>query len=132
VGVRVEEADEEEGHVVLPGDPAKRREVGHGNDVAVAVLLVADLELAEVGLVVHVPAEDDGAEAEALARDGQELLLRHQLASQDAIDVDARHLDRPVVFEELGEGLDGDLREVLVGHDGAGGGGGKEEKLELN
>lgn len=121
MGVRVEEADEEEGYVVLPRDPAKGREVGHGDDVAVAVLLVADLELAEVGLVVHVPAEDDGAEAEALARDGQELLLRHQLASQDAIDVDARHLDCPVVSEELGEGLDGDLGEVLVGHGGAGG-----------
>ena len=79
---------------------------------------------------MHVPTEDDGAEAEALARDGQKLILCHQFASQDAIDVDARHLDRVVSHEEPGEGLDGDLGDVLVGHDWVGEGGGKEEKLE--
>ena len=38
LGFGVEEADEEEGDVALPGDPAKGAEVGNGEHVAVAVL----------------------------------------------------------------------------------------------
>ena len=46
-----------------------------------------------VELVVGVPAEDDVAEAEALFERGQELVARHVLAAQDAVDVEDADLD---------------------------------------
>lgn len=122
VRVRVVERDEEEGHVVLPGNAAEGRQVRDGNQVAVAVFLVGDAQLAEVGLVVHVPAEDDAAEAKAVFCNGQELLLGHQLAAQHAVDVEAGDLDGDIVLEELGQRLE---RHGLVGHGGGGGGGGR-------
>ena len=102
-------ADKEKGHVVLPGDAAEGGQVGNGEHVAVAVFCVGHLELVQVRLVVHVPAEDDGAEAEAVRGDGQELFLGHELAAQDAVDVEAGQLDAIVVLEEPREGVDGDF-----------------------
>ena len=106
-GVGLEEADEKEGHIVLPGDAPERGEIRYGDHVAVAVLLVADPELLEIGGVVHVPAEDDAAEPKAGLGNGQEFLLLHQLAPQDAVDVDAGELDLVIVFQELWQALQG-------------------------
>lgn len=123
VRVRVVERDEEEGHVVLPGDAAERRQVRHGDQVAVAVLLVGHAQLAEVRLVVHVPPEHDAAEPEPVGRDREELLLGHQLAAQHPVHVDAGDLDGDIVLEQLGQRCDG---HGLVGHGGGGAGGERE------
>jgi len=70
---------------------------------------------------VHVPAEDNTAEAKAFFRDAEKLLLRHELAAQHAIDVYAGDLDGLVILEELGEGLGCDFGGVFgVGHGGDG------------
>ena len=58
-----------------------------------------------VRLVVHVPAKDDGAEAEAGLGDGEELFLGDDLAAEDAVDVEAGELDAVVVLEQLGQVL---------------------------
>lgn len=118
LGVGIKEADEKEGYVVLPGDAPVGGEVGHGNDVAIAILGVADLELLEVGLVVHVPAKDDGAEAKASLSDGEELGLGHQLAAQNAIDVNTADLDGGVILEQLGQARDGDFGGLRRRHCG--------------
>jgi hypothetical protein len=110
VGVGVQEADEEEGHVALPGDATEAGEVWDGEKVAVAIPGVADSKFARVRLVVHVPTKDDRAEAEARLGNGQELLLGDKLAAQLAVDVDSGELDLVVVLEELRQSLDGDLR----------------------
>lgn len=107
-GVGVVEGDEEEGHIILPRYASEGAQVGDGDEIAVSILLVADLELLEVGLVVHVPAEDDGAEAEAVLGYAEELLLRDELAAELAVDVEAGELDGGVIFEEGGEGVEGD------------------------
>ena len=107
--IRIPEADQEERHVVLPGDAPEAAEIGHRDEISIAVLLVADLELLEIHLVVHVPAEHDGAEAEAVGGDGQEFLLGHQLAAQHAVDVDGGHFDFGVILEERGESIERDL-----------------------
>lgn len=109
VRIRVVEADEEEGHIVLPGNAPEAAEIGHGDDVPVAVLLVADLELIYIRGVVHVPAEDDGAEAKATRGNGEKLLLGHELASELAVDVYTGEFDGIVIFQELGQALDRDL-----------------------
>ena len=107
VGVGVVEGDEEEGDVVLPGNAAERGQIRHGDQVAVAVLLVGHAEFAEVGLVVHVPAEDNTAETKAVFCNGQELLLGHELATQHAVHVDTGDLDCGIVLEQLWQRLDG-------------------------
>ena len=109
VGIGIEETDEEEGHVVLPRYPPEAGEVGDSDDVTVAVLLVGDLELANVGHVVHVPAEDDRAEAKACSGNGEELLFGDQLAPQDTVDIDAGELDAVVILEQGGQGVNSDL-----------------------
>ena len=101
------EGDEEEGDIVLPGDAAEGGQVGDSDQVAVAVPLVGDAEFLEVGLVVHVPAKHDAAEAKAIFCYGQELLLGHQLAAQHTIHVDTSHLDRDIVLQQLWQRLDG-------------------------
>ena len=58
---------------------------------------------------MHIPAEDDRAEPEAVGGDGQKLLFRHELATEHAINVDAGHFDFGVILEELGERLDSNL-----------------------
>lgn len=62
---------------------------------------------------MHVPAEDDGAEAEAGAGNGEELLLGDELAAQDAVDVEAGQLDAGVGFEQARQRIWRDL----FGHD---------------
>lgn len=71
---------------------------------------IADLQFLVVGLVVHVPAKDNAAEAEARLGDGQELLLGHELASDLAIDIGAADLDAGVIFEQFSEVV---VRELL-------------------
>lgn len=112
VRVWVEEADEEERRVVFPRYSAEGLEVWNSNEVPVAILLVADSQLFEVGLVVHVPTEDDGAEAKASFSYGEKLLLGDQLATQDAIDINAGQLDAVVIGQDRGQGLDGDVPAV--------------------
>lgn len=56
---------------------------------------------------MHVPAENDGAEAEARGRDGEEFVLGDQLAAQYAVCVDAGELDVVVVLEDAGERVEG-------------------------
>ena len=120
--VGVEEADEEEGDVVLPRDSAKAAEVHDCDQVAVAILLVADLELLEVGHIMHVPTEYDGAEAKAAARYGEELLFGDEFPTKNAIDVDAGKLDGVVALEDLREIIDGNgLRWSHVGAKASGG-----------
>ena len=58
---------------------------------------------------MHVPAEDDGAEAKASFRDGEELVLRDQLAAKLAVDVDSGQFDLGIIFEKLWKRLDGDF-----------------------
>lgn len=99
--VRIEEADEEEGHIILPRYSPEAAQVRHGNDVVVPIFGIADLQFLEVCLIVHVPAENDGAEAEAIFCDPQELLLGHELAAEDAIDVDAGDFDLGVIPQDM-------------------------------
>lgn len=99
--VRIEEADEEEGHVILPRYPPEATQVGHRNYVMVSVLRIADLQFFKVCLIVHVPAEDDRAEAEPIFCDSKELLLGHEFAAEDAIDVDAGDFDLGIIFQNL-------------------------------
>lgn len=68
--VRVQEADQEEGHIVLPRNAPKAAEIGDCDKVAIAVLLVADGELLVIGHIMLVPTENHGAEAKALRNDG--------------------------------------------------------------
>lgn len=58
---------------------------------------------------MHVPAKNDGAEAEASLCDGEELGLGHQLAAQDAVDVDTADLDCGIILQQLGQTRDGDF-----------------------
>lgn len=80
-GIWVVELDEEEGYVILPRYSAVRFEVDLRDKVSVAVFCVTDGQLAEVGHIMHVPAKDNAAEAEAILCDGQKLLLGHELAA---------------------------------------------------
>lgn len=50
---------------------------------------------------MHVPAEDNRAEAKARLGDREELLLGDNLASKLAIDIDAGQLYLVVIFEQL-------------------------------
>src|SRR5262249_2335873 len=61
-----------------------------------------------VQLVSDVPAEDDVAEAQASFGDPPELVQRHVLAAQDAVDVEAAelHLAHAVLLERLAQALD--------------------------
>jgi hypothetical protein len=111
LGVWIKKANKEKGYIVLPWDAAEGGQVGHGDQIAVSVFLVGDAEFTEVGLVVHVPAEDDAAEAEACLGDGEEFGLGHEFAAEHAIDVETGDFHGRVVFE--------DRREV-IGSDGGG------------
>lgn len=107
--VGVQEADQKEGHIVLPGNATEAGEVRDGEEVAVTVLCVADSEFAHVCLVVHVPPEDDGAEAKAGLGNREKLLLGDELSAKLAVDVDTSKLDLVVILEKLRQSLDGDL-----------------------
>src|SRR5690606_14544169 len=81
--------------------------------VAIAILLVADSQLFEVSVVVHIPPEYYRAETESIFCNGEKLLLGHQLSAQDAVDVDAGELDLGVICEELRKGLERRLGGVV-------------------
>lgn len=98
---RIEEADQEKGHIILPGYSSEATQVRHSNYIVVSVLRVTDLQFLEVCLVVHVPTEDDRAEAETIFCDSQELLLGHELAAEDAIDVDAGDFDLGIISQDM-------------------------------
>ena len=68
--LRIEEADEEEWHIILPRDSPESAQLGDSDQIPVSILLVADGQLLEVGAVVHVPAENDRAETEAILDNG--------------------------------------------------------------
>ena len=95
--VRVEEADKEEGHIILPRYAPEAAQVRHSNYIMVSVLRIADIQFPEVCLIVHIPAEDDRTKAESIFCDSYKLLFGHELAAQDAIDVDAGDFDFGVV-----------------------------------
>jgi hypothetical protein len=70
-----------------------------------------------VELVVGIPAEDDVAEAEAVVEGREELVPRHVLAAQDAVEVEDADLDVVEVSflddaPRLGGGLDGPRSHV--------------------
>ena len=55
---------------------------------------------------MHVPAKDDGAEAEAVFGHGEELGFGHELTAQDTVNVDAGDLDFGVALEFVFEGFE--------------------------
>lgn len=57
--VGLSERTQEEGHIVLPRNASEAGEVDVGGDVSISIRGVADVEFAEIGLVVHIPAKDD-------------------------------------------------------------------------
>lgn len=75
------ELDKEEGYVVLPGYSPVTLKVDLSDEISVTIFRIADRQLSEVGHVVHVPAKDDAAEAEAIFCDGEELLLRDEFTT---------------------------------------------------
>ncbi len=81
VRVGVIKGDEEEGAIVFPWYSTEAGEVYFCKEVLVSVVFVADLKLAEVGQIVHVPAKDNTAEAKTIFGDGEELLLGDELAT---------------------------------------------------
>lgn len=113
--VWIVELAQEEGHIVLPRYPSEGTEIGYSYQVTISVLLVAYLKLSEVRLVVHVPAEDDRAEAKAFLCNGEELLLSHELPAHYAIHIHSANLDCIVVPQDLGQRLDRDFG-VTVRH----------------
>lgn len=112
LALRLAKANEEKRHIILPRQPSVRRQIHLGQNIAVSILQATNLQLFKVGLVVHVPAKDDGAEAKARLGDGEEFLLGHEFAADDAVDVDAAHLDADIVLEELGQVGGGEFVEV--------------------
>lgn len=107
--VRVIETDQEERHVVLPGNAPEAAQVWLGQDIPVPVLLVADLELSKVCPIVHIPAKYDRAETEPVVNHREELLLGDQLASQLPVGIDAGQLHARVILEDFGDVLGCDL-----------------------
>ncbi len=83
VGIWIVELDKEERHVVLPRYPPVALEIDLRYQISVPVVCIADFELTEVGHIVHVPAEDDGAETEAIFGNGEKLLLRDEFTAQN-------------------------------------------------
>jgi len=65
---------------------------------------------------MHVPAEDYTAESEAIFCDLEELVFGHELAAEDTVDVAAGDFDGVVIFEDVGEVLEGhcDFRHVAI------------------
>lgn len=84
VRVWVVEADKEEGDIVLPGCSTVTAQVYLCYQILVSVLFIAYREFSKVGQVVHIPAKYHTAKAEAIFDDGEELLLRDQLAAKDS------------------------------------------------
>ena len=99
--IRIEETDEEKGHVVLPRYSSEATQIRHSNYIVVAVLRIADLQFLEVCLVVHIPAKYDRAEAEPIFCDSQELLLGHEFAAEAPIDVNAGDFDLGIIFQKM-------------------------------
>lgn len=117
----IEKAHEEKRHIILPRYPPVTTEVRDSDKIPVAILLIADSEFLEVGAIMHIPSEDDGAEPEPVRRNGKELLLRDEFSAEDAIDVYTGHLDHGVVLEDVGDIVD--CHRGVVGGHGSGGGG---------
>jgi len=65
---------------------------------------------------MHIPAEDYTAETEAVLCDLEELVFGHELATEDTVDVTAGDFDGIVIFEDVGEVLEGycDFRHVAI------------------
>ena len=103
--VWIVEADEEERNVVLPGYSSETTQIWHRDDISVSIILITDLQFFEIGLIMHIPAEDNRAETEAVGGDGKELLLRHEFATENAIHVNAGDFDSGVILEELWKGF---------------------------
>ena len=101
VCIWIHETDKEKRHVVFPRYSPEATQVWHSDNVSVAVLRVANLQLAKISLIVHIPAEDYGAEAKPFSGNGQELLLRHQLASKDTVDIDTGDFNALVILQDF-------------------------------
>lgn len=59
MSLRVEERQQEERNVGLPGDAAIRRQVNASQNVTIAIGSIGDQQLVGVDCVVHVPAAAD-------------------------------------------------------------------------
>ena len=97
----VEEADKKEGHIIFPRYSSEAAQVRHSNYIMVTILRVADLQFLEVCLVVHVPAKYDRAEPKSIFCDSQKLFLGHELAAEDAVDVDTGNFDLGIIFQDM-------------------------------
>lgn len=64
---------------------------------------------------MHIPAEYHTAETKAVFCYLEELVLGHQLAAEDAVDVAAGDFDGVVIFEDVGEVFEGyfDFRHLV-------------------
>lgn len=100
-GIWFEEAEEKKGDMILPWDPPKTTQVRDRNDISISVAFIADLQFPEVGLIMHVPAENDGAEPKPITGDGEEFVLGHELPAKDPVDVYPGQFDLVVVIEQI-------------------------------
>ena len=115
--VWVEEADEEEGHVVLPRYSSEAAQVGYSDYIMVSIVRITDLHFLEICLIVHIPAEDNRAEAESIFCDSKELLLGHELAAKDAINVNTGDFDLGIVSQDILQRIVRDLADSpIVAH----------------
>ena len=108
IRVWIVEADQKERNVFFPGYSPEATQVRHRDDISVPIVLITDLQFFEICLIMHIPAENDRAETEAIGGDGQEFLLRHKLAAENAIHVNAGNFDCSVALEEFWKGFEGD------------------------
>lgn len=75
------EIDKKKRDTIFPRNSPKARQVWNGDHISISVLFIADSQLLEVGLIVHIPPKDNGAETEAILRDREKLLLGDKLSA---------------------------------------------------
>lgn len=81
----------------------------------ISIFRIANLQFLEVSLVVHIPAKYNGAEAEPISCDPQELLLGHELAAEGPININTGDFDLGIIFQDMLQRIVGDLAISPVG-----------------
>src|SRR3569833_3413794 len=114
LGIRIVEAHKEKRYVVFPGYATEAAEVWYGQNIPVAILLVANLQLLKIRHVVHVPTVDDRAEAKPACCDREELLLGDKLTTQETDDNDTTKQDQRNKNKQIGKRLGGDFFWFLI------------------